>query len=239
MREMYPSLARSVHNRENEDLSRTETADDTNALTLTSTIDQEAEDIDLSALAEEISPSQEQGARPANLRQMTSSTVSTTNSFEYEVNPVNLGPGGKWAPPHARTSAQQWRYIRRCMPTLLYDAPRATPIIICHGRRLRINVKMDMLEEWELAPPSYDAHAFPEGLDRTFTMASSLATTTSTISASSVETQDGKATSAAPQNSKTRPAEADRKRLRHETPASRTKLPERTLMEEGIVVVAF
>ncbi|KAG9703482.1 hypothetical protein KCU73_g18165, partial [Aureobasidium melanogenum] len=172
---MYPSLARSIErNSEGADLSRTETADDTIALTLTGTMDQEAEDIDLSFLAEDLSHEQQPSVRPANLRQTTSSTVSTvTSSFQYETNPDNLGPGGKWAPPHARTNASQWRYIKRCMPTLLFDAPRANDIIICHGRRLRVNTKMDMLEEWELAPPSYDIHDFPEALDRSVTMASS------------------------------------------------------------------
>ncbi|KAG9540436.1 hypothetical protein KCV04_g22834, partial [Aureobasidium melanogenum] len=145
LREMYPSLARSIERgSEGANLSRTETADDTNALTLTGTMDQEAEDIDLSFLAEDLSQEQQPSARPANLRQTTSSTVSTvTSSFQYETNPDNLGPGGKWAPPHARTNASQWRYIKRCMPTLLFDAPRANDIIICHGRRLKVNTKMD------------------------------------------------------------------------------------------------
>ncbi|KAG9512597.1 hypothetical protein KCV07_g9380, partial [Aureobasidium melanogenum] len=236
LREMYPSLARSIErNSEGADLSRTETADDTNALTLTGTMDQEAEDIDLSFLAEDLSHEQQPSARPANIRQTTSSTVSTvTSSFQYETNPDNLGPGGKWAPPHARTNASQWRYIKRCMPTLLFDAPRANDIIICHGRRLRVNTKMDMLEEWELAPPSYDIHDFPEALDRSVTMASSMATTSSTITASSIETQDGKAaalTHHIPQG--------DLKRFTHIAMPTRNKIPERTLMEEGIVVVAF
>jgi hypothetical protein len=235
MRELYPSLVRSIERgSEGADLTRTETTYDTNALTLTATMDQEAEDIDLSFLAEDLGPEQQSSTRPANLRQITSSTISTTTSFQYETSPDNLGPGGKWAPPHARTNASQWRYIKRCMPTLLFDAPRANDIIICHGRRLRVNTKMDMLEEWELAPPTYDIHEFPEGLDRSITMASSLATTSSTISASSIETQDGKAvalTHHIPQG--------DLKRSSHVPAVTRTKIPERTLMEEGIVVVAF
>ncbi|KAI5249081.1 hypothetical protein E4T42_05461 [Aureobasidium subglaciale] len=235
MRELYPSLARSIEGRsEGAALTRTESADDTNALTLTATMDQETEDIDLSFLAEDLGPEQ-QSSRPINLRQTTSSTVSTTtSSFQYETSPDNLGPGGKWAPPHARTTASQWRYIKRCMPTLLFDAPRATDIIMCHGRRLRVNTKMDMLEEWELSPPSYDIHEFPEGLDRSITMASSLATTSSTITASSIDTQDGKAAAITHHI-----PEGDIKRSVHATATTRTKIPERTLMEEGLVVVAF
>jgi len=118
------------------------------------------------------------------------------------------------------------------MPTLLFDAPRATDIIMCHGRRLRVNTKMDMLEEWELAPPSYDIHEFPEALDRSVTMTSSLATTLTT---SSIETADGKAVGLTYQI----PAEGDFKRTRQDTTITRTKIPERTLMEEGIVVVTF
>ena len=236
MREMYPSLARSIERgSEGAELMRTESADDTNALTLTATFEQEAEDIDLSFLAEDLSQEQQPSTRPANLRQTTSSTVSTTtSSFQYETNPDNLGLGGKWAPPHARTNASQWRYIKRCMPTLLFDAPRANDIIMCHGRRLKVNTKMDMLEEWELAPPSYDIHDFPEGLDRSITMASSLATTSSTISASSIDTQDGKAAAVTHHI-----PEGDMKRFPHITMPTRNKIPERTLMEEGIVVVAF
>lgn len=235
MREMYPSLARSIEGgSEGAELSRTETTYDTNALTLTATLDQEAEDIDLSFLAEDLGPEQRSSTRPVNLRQTTSSTVSTTASFQYETSPENLGPGGKWAPPHARTNASQWRYIKRCMPTLLFDAPRANDIIICHGRRLRVNTKMDMLEEWELAPPTYDTHEFPEGLDRSITMASSLATTSSTISASSIDTQDGKIAALTHQL-----PEGDTKRSSPAPVVTRSKIPERTLMEEGIVVVAF
>ncbi|KAI4720422.1 hypothetical protein E4T48_03297 [Aureobasidium sp. EXF-10727] len=236
MREMYPSLARSIERgTEGADLSRTETTYDTNALTLSATMDQEAEDIDLSFLAEDLGQEQAPSTRPANIRQTTSSTVSTTASlFQYETSPDNLGPGGKWNPPHARTSASQWRYIKRCMPTLLFDAPRATDIIICHGRRLRVNTKMDMLEEWELKPPAYDVHEFPEGLDRSVTVASSLATTSSTITASSIDTQDGKATALTHHL-----PESDLKRSTHISMPTRNKIPERTLMEEGIVVVAF
>ncbi|KAK6001382.1 hypothetical protein QM012_002713 [Aureobasidium pullulans] len=236
MREMYPSLARSIERgSEGAELSRTESADDNNTLTLTATVDQEAEDIDLSFLAEDLSQEQQPSARPPNLRQTTSSTVSTTASlFQYETNPDNFGPGGKWAPPHARTNASQWRYIKRCMPTLLFAAPRANDIIMCHGRRLRVNTKMDMLEEWELSPPSYDIHDFPEGLDRSVTMASSVATTSSTISSSSIETLDGKAAALTHQI-----PNGDFKRSSHTPMITRNKIPERTLMEEGIVVVAF
>jgi hypothetical protein len=237
MREMYPSLARSS---DNVALARQETAHDTNALTLTTTMDQESDDIDLSVLAEDLGTDRQSSRRPVNLRQTTASTVfSTTSSFEHETSPENLGPGGKWAPPHALSNASEWRYIQRCMPTLLMDAPRANDMIICHGRRLRVNAKMDMLEEWQLAPPTYDTHDFPKGLDRSITMASSVATTSSTLTASSIETRDGKAVAMVHQIPV---VEGDFKRLRHGTTTTVTHakvMPERTLLEEGVVVVAY
>jgi hypothetical protein len=65
-------------------------------------------------------------------------------------------------------------------------------------------------------------------------MASSLATTSSTVSGSSIDTQDGKAAALIhhiPQG--------DLKRSSHVPVITRNKIPERTLLEEGIVVVAF
>lgn len=166
LREMYPSLARSVEEAEPQDNSihQIGTVDfaptvDTNlALTATNINDQEAEDIDIAAMAEDVL--QASISRPVNTRQTTASTVATASSFHH-TNPGNLDESGKWAPVHPQSARQQFRYVRRCMPILLFDTPRSSSIIMCNGRRLHINQRMDMLEEWELAPPTYDAHRFP------------------------------------------------------------------------------
>ena len=238
MREMYPSLAQTTTEDPSgqTELSRTETTNDSNVLSLTTTNDQE-DDIDFAMLAEETIPSQDSGSRPSNSRQTTASTMSTYNSISPSSADFDIR--GKWAPPHGHSQAQQFRYIRRCMPVLLYDTPRASSIIMCHGRRLRINNRMDMLEEWELAPPTYDAHSFPEGLDRMVTLASSLATTSSTVSGDSIGSigsrngSVGKADAPTLERSKTRAADVDQKRVsRYEIPNASHKMPERTLLEE-------
>lgn len=175
LREMYPTLARSMEDNSNA-LQQVETVDfaqNAADLNLTATNnDQENEDIDLSTLAEDFAGLEASVTRPATSRQTTASTVATgMSSFGGIVNPSNFNAEGKWAPPHLRSAGSQFRYARRCMPVLLFDTPRASNIVMCYGRRLRINYRMDMLEEWELSPPTYDAHNFQSGgkksLDRT------------------------------------------------------------------------
>lgn len=46
------------------------------------------------------------------------------------------------------------------MPVLHADAVRASDILIWHGRRVKINWRMELLEEWELSPPTYRSHGF-------------------------------------------------------------------------------
>lgn len=171
LREMYPALARSVEGN-GDSLRRLDTvqtvADSTlatangNGLALAATNinEQESEDVDLSALAEDFAVLEASVSRPTATRQTTASTVGTGN-FSNNTNPTHFDADGKWAPPHSRSAGSQFRYARRCMPILLFDTPRSSSVVICHGRRLRINHRMDMLEEWELAPPTYDAHNFP------------------------------------------------------------------------------
>lgn len=125
----------------------------------------EEEEIDLSEMREDSSarPQSGDGAlRPSASRTTTSTTVNSTFSDDmmYTTSPANFTPEGKWQPTQNRTEAQLQRYIRRCMPVLLCEAPRASDIIICNGKRMRINARMELLEEWELQPPSYKAHNF-------------------------------------------------------------------------------
>lgn len=125
----------------------------------------EEEEIDMSMMREETvarPPSSDETARPSRVRQITSTTINSTFSDEmmYATLPTNFNASGKWQPPHNRSPAQVQRYIKRIMPVLLADAPRASDIIISRGQRMKINWRMELLEEWELQPPSYKSHAF-------------------------------------------------------------------------------
>ena len=177
LREMYPNLARSVEDdNAASSLQRMETVvdspqtDSNLALTGTATNinnDQDAEDIDLSAMAEDGASHERNGSRPSTTRQTTASTVATSSSLVFTGSPMKFDAVGKWAPIHPHSASQQFRYVRRCMPVLLFDAPRCSNIVMCGGRRLHINHRMDMLEEWDLQPPTYDAHDFPSSSSST------------------------------------------------------------------------
>ncbi len=105
--------------------------------------------------------SQNSGPRHA----ATSSVDSAFNAeMMYATSSTNFNESGKWQPPHNRTPQQIQRYVRRCMPILLADSPRASDILICHGKRVKINWRMELLEEWELQPPNYKSHGFDLGL---------------------------------------------------------------------------
>ncbi|KAI7541241.1 hypothetical protein KC316_g15431, partial [Hortaea werneckii] len=101
-------------------------------------------------------------ARPPMSRSATDTSVasSMSDNMMYSTNPENFSTDGKWQPPHMRTAAQAQRYARRCMPVLHADAVRASDILIWHGRRVKINWRMELLEEWELSPPTYRSHGF-------------------------------------------------------------------------------
>lgn len=167
-------------------------APEAQSLTVNQTsMEQDGEDIDLAALAEDSSnESQAIISRPATSRQASTSTAASAlfSSSPYRTNPADLDLQGKWAPFHPGTIASQWRYVRRCVPVLLYDSPRASNIIYYNGTRLHINSRMDMLEEWALAPPTYDAHNFPttsSSLQRPTTRTSIISSASLTPSASS------------------------------------------------------
>lgn len=130
-------------------------------------------------------------ARPAVSRTTTSSSVNSTfnDDMLYESPQTNFTSDGKWRPPHTRTQTQILRYIRRCMPIMSMDSVRASDVLISHGKRVKINWRMEMLEEWELKPPSYKSHNFPAALERMASDASSskLAASTPASSRSNVE----------------------------------------------------
>ena len=186
LRQMYPSLAD-----EGPSTPRFETRPifaaveaESSPVERVQTSTREEDDLDLNVMREDESsgtstslsphtPARHNTAvRPQVSRMTTSSSVLTSHSAEmvYATPQTNFDSiSGKWQPPHIRSPEQIRRYIRRCKPVLLAEAVRASDIIICNGKRVKINWRMELLEEWELKPPSYRSHAFDTGapLERT------------------------------------------------------------------------
>ena len=115
--------------------------------------EQDQEEVDLSAIAEDV---------PTPTLELTRTVSQTGSPFHAAPAVDNFTADGKWAPPHPRSPAQQWRYIRRCMPILLPDTPRHSSVMINDGRYVRPNFHNEALESWALAPPPYDAPDFPD-----------------------------------------------------------------------------
>ena len=71
---------------------------------------------------------------------------------------------GKWRPPppHSRSPSQLMHSARRCLPVLLAASPRASDVLIRHGRRVVLNWHLRRFEDWQLEPPEYDdvGHGF-------------------------------------------------------------------------------
>jgi hypothetical protein len=178
LQQMYPAFAQAC----NEQTS-TSTASPPSTPTQTTplgTPTREDDELDLSAIREDFnesnilmhtttSTSTASGSnleRPAYSR--TATDWSTTSAFHtvYETAPTDFGLDGKWQPPHMRTAVQIRRYVRRCAPLLMADAVRASDIVICNGKRLRINWREERLEDWCLQPPKYTAHDFAKELQK-------------------------------------------------------------------------
>lgn len=180
--QMYPAFARPTAEAEVAATSpETTTQPRPNPTTqeVPATPSREEDEIDLSAMREEASESASSSStgaqltpvttnaasvRPAVSRTTTASTVNSTWNDEmmYQTAPTNFGPDGKWRPPHTRTEAQVQRYIRRCLPILHAEAVRASDVLIEGGQRVKVNWKSQMVEPWELQPPTYRSHGFDE-----------------------------------------------------------------------------
>ncbi|KAK1075531.1 hypothetical protein LTR33_009500 [Friedmanniomyces endolithicus] len=166
LREMYPAFAEQTATQQQQ-IHRTLTKMQANESTPTPS--REEDDLDFAIIREDfaiptsIAPTQPTGTapRPGMSRQTTASSLTSTFSSDmiYATSPANFTPSGKWQPPHPRTPSQIQRYARRCMPVLLAEAVRASDVLICNGKRVKINWRMEMLEEWTLSPPSYKSHA--------------------------------------------------------------------------------
>jgi hypothetical protein len=169
---MYPSFAQ---NTTEQGTTSTAPSPATSALTTPlGTPTREEDELDLSAIREDFSESNtltqttttnsttstSNVNRPGYSRTTTSSSTASAFQTTYETAPSNFGPEGKWQPPHLRTAVQIRRYVRRCAPLLMSDAVRASDVVICNGKRMRINWREERLEDWRLQPPTYQAHDF-------------------------------------------------------------------------------
>lgn len=195
LREMYPAFAeRAALTRP--DLQRTTTEEVQREQVQAQA--REEDDLDLSVMREDFAspntpaPTQSMSSsqRPAMSRQTTASSVNSafSDNMVYATSPANFNAAGKWQPPHPRTAAQVQRYARRCMPVLLAESVRASDVIICNGKRVKINWRMELLEEWELQPPSYRSHKFdsaPTNLERSKSQSSAAPSATQTSPQSS------------------------------------------------------
>lgn len=171
LRDIYPGFAERAEDQPRLELGRTITT-----ITAGSAISanealptpaREEDEIDLSVIREDDdAPSSLQvpsPRRPNFMRSITDTSVNTNFSGEmlYATSPDNFSVDtGKWQPPHSRTPEQIRRYVKRCLPVLPAEAARASDILICNGKRVRVNLRMEMLEAWELYPPSYKSHGF-------------------------------------------------------------------------------
>ncbi|EGP88019.1 uncharacterized protein MYCGRDRAFT_71265 [Zymoseptoria tritici IPO323] len=132
----------------------------------------EDEDFDLSMIREDL-PAPSSTLAPPTLRPAAArSTTATTTSSTF---------------------SQIARHIKRCMPVLLADSPRASEVTICAGRRVRFNAKKAAYEEWTLSPPSYKAHNFGPMVGASGAV--ELSRSVSQTSAASSRSQDGIASS--------------------------------------------
>lgn len=175
LQQMYPSFAQDT----TEQNSASSPTASTPATPLGSPT-REDDELDLSAIREDFTESNtlsqttisaslspdSNGDRPGYSRTTTASSTVSASQTTYETAPSNFSPEGKWQPPHLRTAVQIRRYVRRCAPLLLSDAVRASDIVICNGKRMRINWREERLEDWRLQPPTYQAHDFEKEQQR-------------------------------------------------------------------------
>lgn len=175
LQQMYPSFAQ-----ETTEQNTTSSPSVSTPATPLGTPTREDDELDLSAIREDFterntlthtttsaSTSADSNAdRPGYSRTTTASSTSSAFQTTYETAPSNFSPEGKWQPPHLRTAVQIRRYVRRCAPLLLSDAVRASDIVICNGKRMRINWREERLEDWRLQPPTYQAHDFEKEQQR-------------------------------------------------------------------------
>jgi len=172
LQQMYPTFAQDTTEQSTTSTASSPATSTSNTPLGTPT--REEDELDLSAIREDFSESNtlaqtrtsdsamstSNAERPGYSRTNTASSTASAFQTTYETAPSNFGPEGKWQPPHLRTAVQIRRYVRRCAPLLMSDAVRASDIVICNGKRMRINWREERLEDWRLQPPTYQAHDF-------------------------------------------------------------------------------
>jgi hypothetical protein len=181
LQQMYPSFAQET----TEQSTPSSPAASENVTPL-GTPTREDDELDLSAIREDFTDSNTLTQtttsastnldRPGYSRTTTASSTASAFQTTYETAPSNFGPDGKWQPPHLRTAVQIRRYVRRCAPLLLSDAVRASDIVICNGKRMRINWREERLQDWRLQPPTYQSHDFEKEQQRKENEATATAT---------------------------------------------------------------
>jgi hypothetical protein len=171
LQQMYPSFAQHTTEQSTASAPAASTT-----VTPLGTPSREDDELDLSAIREDFTDSNTltqtttsasaNPDRPGYSRTTTASSTASAFQTTYETAPSNFGPDGKWQPPHLRTAVQIRRYVRRCAPLLMSDAVRASDIVICNGKRMRINWREERLQDWRLQPPTYQAHDFEKEQQR-------------------------------------------------------------------------
>jgi hypothetical protein len=181
LQQMYPSFAQ-----ETTEQSTPSSPAASETVTPLGTPTREDDELDLSAIREDFTDNNTltqtttsastNPDRPGYSRTTTASSTASAFQTTYETAPSNFGPDGKWQPPHLRTAVQIRRYVRRCAPLLLSDAVRASDIVICNGKRMRINWREERLQDWRLQPPTYQSHDFEKEQQRKENEATATAT---------------------------------------------------------------
>ena len=174
LRNMYPGFAeRAALSRPQFERTITSSTDERTMEPVQSPARDE-DDLDLAVIREDFgAPSAPVPTQPGELHYQTPSSrqattplanVTYSEDMMYATSSSNFDTSGKWQPPHTRTPQQVQRYTRRCMPVLLAESVRASDVLIAGTKRVKINWRMELLEEWELQPPSYKSHCFDTGL---------------------------------------------------------------------------
>lgn len=115
-----------------------------NVTTVTANVDAEFEDFD-----------------PEDVRFPTRNSLARMSSHDDDEAPSSTASSDTKNTSVVRsTPSQALRYRRRCAPVLLASSPRVSDVVICDGKRMRINVKEHRLVEYTSHPPRYDAHGY-------------------------------------------------------------------------------
>lgn len=98
---------------------------------------------------------------PEDVRFPTRNALSRVSSQDEDDEPPSTASSdSKNASIIRPTPSQALRYRRRCAPVLLSSSPRVSDVVVCDGKRMRINVKEHNLIDYTSHPPRYDAHGF-------------------------------------------------------------------------------